>query len=208
MKALFFDVGEVLLRFGYERVFAALAASTGRPAPLVAAFFSLEELVQRHESGRLPAARLLARLREKLGYAGSAAEFEAIWTGGCAELADNAALLREAAEAAPAYLLSNVGPLHWSFIRRRFAFPRYVRGAVLSYRVGARKPDPRLFEAALALARVRAADALLVDDHPRNVAAARRLGMRAILYRDGLDLRLRLRREGVPLARRVAPPRA
>lgn len=204
MKAVFFDVGNVLLRFGYERVFQALSAETGRPAPAISLFFFLEDLIARHETGRLPPAALLRRLREKLGYAGGPARFAKLWSSGCAEIAANSALLREVGRLVPTYLLSNVGPLHWAFIRRRCAFPRHARGAVLSYRVGVRKPDARLFQAALRRARVPPRNALFVDDHAPNVAAARRLGLRAIRYREGTDLRARLRREGLRLESRSA----
>lgn len=51
-----------------------------------------------------------------------------------------------------------------------------------SCEVGVRKPDPQIFELALAqLGGVDPSDSVFLDDHPGNVAAASRLGMRAIL---------------------------
>ncbi|HET6810982.1 MAG TPA: HAD family phosphatase [Acidimicrobiales bacterium] len=50
-----------------------------------------------------------------------------------------------------------------------------------SCRAGVRKPDARMFELALAELSVRAERAVFLDDHPSNVAAAARLGIRSIL---------------------------
>jgi HAD superfamily hydrolase (TIGR01509 family) len=48
--------------------------------------------------------------------------------------------------------------------------------------VGMRKPDPRIYRLALAeLGDVAPERAVFLDDHPGNVAAARRVGMHAIL---------------------------
>jgi len=53
-----------------------------------------------------------------------------------------------------------------------------------SSEVGVRKPDPRIFELALARLGIPAARAVFLDDYPGNVEAARRLGLQALLVRD------------------------
>jgi HAD superfamily hydrolase (TIGR01509 family) len=53
---------------------------------------------------------------------------------------------------------------------------------VLSFRVGARKPEVRFFEACIR-APGRAADQIIyLDDRPDDVAVATALGMRAFVY--------------------------
>ena len=55
-------------------------------------------------------------------------------------------------------------------------------GVVTSAEVGARKPDPALFEAALAIAGCRPAEAIYVGDTPaEDLAGARAAGIRALL---------------------------
>jgi len=55
---------------------------------------------------------------------------------------------------------------------------------VLSSRIGFKKPDPRLFAKALAALHVAPEHALYVGDNPaRDLAGARRAGMRCILFR-------------------------
>jgi putative hydrolase of the HAD superfamily len=95
------------------------------------------------------------------------------------------------------YLLSNTNHLHYEFIRKNFAFPRFIRGAVLSFRLGLRKPGAGIYKAALRRARVRAPQALFIDDMPENVEGARAVGMRAIRYEGAKKLERELRKLGL-----------
>jgi putative hydrolase of the HAD superfamily len=50
--------------------------------------------------------------------------------------------------------------------------------------VGVRKPDPEIYELALARLGIDGAECLFVDDLERNCVAARAFGMRTVTYRD------------------------
>jgi putative hydrolase of the HAD superfamily len=106
-------------------------------------------------------------------------------------------LLKKVSRRLPTYLLSNTHALHYDFIKSRYAFTKYVRGAALSHELGMRKPEPRIFKAALKMAGVRPAQALFIDDLEPNVAAARRVGLQAIRYCGPEDLAHRLKTLGV-----------
>ncbi|HOA22816.1 MAG: HAD family phosphatase [Aggregatilineales bacterium] len=60
---------------------------------------------------------------------------------------------------------------------------------VISAEIGVMKPDPRPYELILQKLDVQPADALFVDDFIENVEAARTVGMAAVHYRPGMDLR-------------------
>ncbi|MEO8586249.1 MAG: DUF309 domain-containing protein [Acidobacteriota bacterium] len=66
----------------------------------------------------------------------------------------------------------------------------------LSFEIGAAKPDPYHFEAALTLAGARAEDALYADDRPELVAAARSLGIDGVVVERPEDLAAILQRRG------------
>lgn len=64
----------------------------------------------------------------------------------------------------------------------------YFSAFILSSQVGVRKPDPRMFTAALDALGVTADEALFVDDNRKNCDAARALGMRtAMVCRDQVE---------------------
>jgi glucose-1-phosphatase len=62
---------------------------------------------------------------------------------------------------------------------------------------GARKPDRAVFERLLAHHGVEAGESLFIDDSPASVAAARRVGMNGIVYRDPEQLQTELGTYGV-----------
>jgi putative hydrolase of the HAD superfamily len=80
---------------------------------------------------------------------------------------------------------------NWDFslpeVLARCGLADLLDGVVTSAGVGARKPDPRIFEAALDLAGCAAADSLHVGDTPEDdLEGARAAGIRALLIdRDG-----------------------
>lgn len=67
---------------------------------------------------------------------------------------------------------------HWRNMVRADELFDFV---VDSCEVGVRKPNPAIFERALAMGGLRPDDAVFLDDYPDNVAAAEELGIRSIL---------------------------
>lgn len=71
----------------------------------------------------------------------------------------------------------------WSFkLRRRFGLEPYFSGWFISGELGLRKPDPSIYERFLDNAEVAPGDVLFVDDRPRNLTAASKLGFEVVLY--------------------------
>ena len=82
-------------------------------------------------------------------------------------------------------LVSNTNALHWEGVLRVAPeLPRVVPQRVLSFEVGAAKPDPAHYFTALARTGARAEDALYADDRPELVEAARTLGIDAFVVTD------------------------
>jgi putative hydrolase of the HAD superfamily len=84
-------------------------------------------------------------------------------------------------------LLSNTDPVRFGFVRRNFPEILFFDDYVLSYEVGAMKPDPRIYEVAVRKAGAPAAECVFVDDMEENVAGAAALGLKTILYKPDTD---------------------
>lgn len=93
------------------------------------------------------------------------------------------------------HLLSNY-PCWFELIEERLKLSRYADWSFVSCRTRRRKPDPGAFLHATRSLEVAPSDCLFVDDHEPNVAAAARLGMNAVRFRDSPSLRNDLRRFG------------
>ncbi len=96
--------------------------------------------------------------------------------------------------------LSNMEPGAYRSRRTAFGFFGLLDGCVISGLEGVAKPDPAIYQILLARYRLEPATTVFVDDSPSNVAAGRRAGLAALLYRGAGRLRADLRALGIPLA--------
>jgi putative hydrolase of the HAD superfamily len=102
----------------------------------------------------------------------------------------------------PCYLASNQDRHRARVMQERLGYPALLDGAFYSCELGLAKPDPAYFVSILSSLGVAAAEALLVDDSPVNVEAARSVGLAAEVwsYREPPGaLRDHLLRHGLPL---------
>jgi len=72
--------------------------------------------------------------------------------------------------------------VHHHAVEGMLSFRDRIAGAVVSYRVGAVKPAPAMFEAMERMFCDGGVPVLYVDDKPENVEAGRRRGWRAYLF--------------------------
>jgi glucose-1-phosphatase len=95
------------------------------------------------------------------------------------------AALRRLAEDVTPVLISNTNAVHWDGVLRVAPeLTRLVPLRALSFEVGAAKPEPALFDAALARVGARPNDTLYADDRPELVEAARAMGIDGFVVRD------------------------
>jgi len=141
------------------------------------------------ECGRITEVEFVARLERALlqhcGREISCAGFsEALWDG----LAPNPAMIGLMADLrAEGYRMALVtnNVREWETRWRAMAPVDDIFELVIdSAFVGVRKPDPEIYELALAGLNVAAEECLFVDDLERNCVAARAFGMRTVTYRD------------------------
>ncbi len=197
VRAVFFDIGNVLLSFSSRRVIAKVAYAVKRNPLALAKYLWNSDIGENIESGKLGGDRLYEIFQKELGYRGSFAQFRLLWCDHFTLDRGTYAILKRTAARVPTYLLSNTNALHIDFIRERYEFPKLVRGAILSHEVGLRKPDPAIYRKALALSQTSPEETVFVDDLQPNVDAAAKLGMIAIRFKDAPSLRSRFEALGL-----------
>lgn len=197
VRAVFFDIGNVLLKFDVTHVVSRIAHAVSHHPLRVARLLWKRGLVDGIERGEITTSELYAIFQDELAYEGNFTSFVDLWCDHFTLDAGADRILSRLARRLPVYLLSNTNRLHYEFIRANYAFARRVRGAVLSYRLGARKPEPAIYQAALKRARVRAARALFIDDRAENIEGAKQEGLRTILYTGAPALEEALARMGL-----------
>lgn len=92
-------------------------------------------------------------------------------------------------------LLSNTNPfmMSWAltddFDGGKASLNDYFDALYLSYRLGVMKPDPRFFKAVIDNEKINPEESLFVDDGPRNIEAAKKLGFNTLCPVNGNDWR-------------------
>jgi 2-haloacid dehalogenase len=97
----------------------------------------------------------------------------------------------------PCYALTNMEV--WTYPQRveRYPFLRWFDGSVVSGFEGVAKPDIEIFARLLRRFDLTPSATLLVDDSPRNVRAARSVGMQGVEFRSAKELRRLLEEAGL-----------
>ena len=96
-------------------------------------------------------------------------------------------------------LLSNTCDVHWNYLAhgRYSMIPEIFHVVALSNRIGAVKPEPKIYQAAAELAGVAPSEIFFTDDMPGHVAAARTAGFDAVQYTTTPAIVAELRKRGV-----------
>ena len=185
-RCILFDFGNVIALFDHMvacRHLASLSLQPLDPTDVYERIFktSLEE---DYDCGRASTAAFIERLRQELRLEASDDEIARAW---CDIFTPNPAIeeviVREKQRGTRLVLASNTNELHYQWFSRAFeSVLQLFDEQVLSFRVGARKPDVRFFDACIRVSG-RAADQIIyLDDRSDYVAAASALGMQAFVY--------------------------
>lgn len=102
------------------------------------------------------------------------------------------------------YALTNWSHETFSLTRSRFAFLDWFEGIVVSGEERLIKPDPEIFHRLLTRYHIAPSRAVYIDDSPRNVSAAARVGIHALQFIDAHQLRKDLIALGLPMKKTEA----
>lgn len=190
------DLGNVLAPFDFARAGHRFAVLTGRPFDEV--FPRLRgEPYRAFESGQLDAETFFEQLTRELGVSLPFELCRDAWNDIFTIDEAMAGLMGELAGRYRTYLWSNVSPVHLAYLRARLPVLERFTGLHLSYELGAMKPDPAFYAAALARGKLSPERCIFIDDVPANLEGARAFGIPGVLHRSAAETRNALARLGV-----------
>ena len=199
-KAVIFDIGRVIVRLQPERALEPLAARAGggRSAQQIWAAVQEDPRWDDWQEGRIQPQEWHQHLTRQLNVSLGFPEFCAAWNRALHPdtILEDSLFERLAARCGLA-VLSNTDPLHSAALEAEFTFLRHFPARIYSCRVGASKPAPAIYQAALDAVGVQAGEALYIDDIPEYAEAARRVGLDAIRFEDPSQLLEELSRRGL-----------
>ncbi len=179
LDAIFFDLGKVMVTFDWDIAIPRFAAHNGGDTERVRQFLAnpYHDAFERNE---FTEQEFFERGRELTGFDGTLEQFRTYWNEIFAEIPSSIRLLRELAARYPLYALSNTNPWHAAYIEKHFGWMNLFTTRFYSFMLGVRKPDPRIYELALADAQILPARALMIDDRAENIEGAARVGMQTL----------------------------
>lgn len=197
IRAVFFDLGKVLLDFDWEVVCKDATTWCDTDPVQMIRWIATSPQTHEYECGRLTSHQFFDHARTALGFRGRFEDFAELWSDIFTEIPETVALVRELKGRLPLALLSNTNELHVEWVMAHWDFMHLFDDMVLSFREGCAKPGPEIYQHALARLSVKPAEAFFVDDRPENVAGAMAAGMDAVPFTDGAALRAALVQRGV-----------
>ncbi|HTW67631.1 MAG TPA: HAD family phosphatase [Bryobacteraceae bacterium] len=183
IKAILLDLGNVVVPFDLKPAFARMAELSGCPREEVSRRIRATGLVAPFERGEIEAETFARELSAALDLKISYAEFCDWWS--CVFLEHTLvpeAMLRDLRSRYRLLALSNTNPIHFAALRAGYPLLRHFDDCVLSYEVGAAKPDAKIYREAIARARCKPEECFFTDDLAVNVEAARAQGMDAVQF--------------------------
>jgi putative hydrolase of the HAD superfamily len=200
ISGILFDLGKVLVDFDMTGCESTLAAHSRLDrAGLVAALWD-SGWPYRYERGEVTADEFHRYLIDSVGLSMDFRSFMKCWT----EVFDPTPILPDhvlptLAALFPMTLVSNTNQAHAEFVRDNYNVFPFFQNLVLSYQVGALKPEPRIFEYAIEVAGHPPDRLLMIDDRPENVEAAASLGLHTHRFESFRGLRECMHDFGVDL---------
>ncbi len=195
IKTIFFDIGGVLLHIHPERTIHHIASIVNLPEEELKQLFPTETYY-RYEKGEVTEEAFYRDVCQKLpvGKTLPKNEFWTAWRKLVGTETGASDVLTTCKKTHPVWLLSNTNARHIeNGVGNQFPFFDQVDGAVYSYKVGSRKPEPGIFEQALQMANVPAENALFIDDQEENILKAKSMGFMTIHYKTVEDLKTNMR---------------
>lgn len=197
IRLIISDFGGVICTFDYRIFCQRLAGRTGRTTDQVFAAAFGDRLQREFETGRLSGPAYHRAVMDRLGADVPYEEFIPMYGDIFTEVPATGDLLRRLHARYPLFLLSDTNEIHFGYVRQTVGILRIFREFIVSFQVGAMKPDPRIYGEALRRSGLPATACVFVDDRAVNVEGAARVGMHAILFRSPEQLAAELTRLGV-----------
>jgi glucose-1-phosphatase len=201
VRAIIFDIGRVLIRVDVSRAMAGLAGGLSLSPQEVWSAIEKDPRMMDWQEGRISPRDWHLHLAKRLGVSMTFEQFSEVWNRALdPNPIQSDAFLERLSKKYRLALLSNTDPIHMSNEEARFPFFRFFPVRIYSFKVGASKPSPIIYREALKALKVRAEEAVFIDDIAAYVEAARKLGMGGVVFQSPEQLSKELHEMGIEVA--------
>ncbi|HUO31405.1 MAG TPA: HAD family phosphatase [Bryobacteraceae bacterium] len=198
IKTVIFDLGKVLIPFDFSRGYRGMEQFCDHPAEEIRRRLRSTDLVNRFETGLIEPRDFVEQLTGLIELRADYDQFCEIWSSIFLheELVPEAVLEGIAARYRM-LVLSNTNAIHYAMVRRQYPLLRHFDDFILSFEVKAMKPQPAIYQEAIARAQCRPEECFFTDDIPEYVEGARQQGIDAVQFESREQLERDLATRGI-----------
>ena len=200
IKTILFDMGGVVITLAQPQAIERFKALGLKDAEQRLDAYTQQGIFGDLEAGRITDEDFRRELSVLVGRELTWQECLYAWKGYCGDVPKrNLRKMKELRERGyRVVLLSNTNPYMMSWVMSNefdgegHSLAYYLDAAYESYKCGAMKPDAKFFNAVMEGERLIPSETLFIDDGPRNIEAAKALGIQTLLVENGEDWTERL----------------
>lgn len=200
IKTILFDMGGVVITLAQPQAIERFKALGLKDAEQRLDAYTQQGIFGDLEAGRITDEDFRRELSVLVGRQLTWQECCHAWKGYCGDVPKrNLRKMKELRERGyRVVLLSNTNPYMMSWVMSNefdgegHSLAYYLDAAYESYKCGAMKPDAKFFNAVMEGERLIPSETLFLDDGPRNIEAAKALGIQTLLVENGEDWTERL----------------
>ncbi len=182
IRAILFDLGNVLIDIDFYRCARIWSEHSGIPADTLASRFRIDDAYRALECGKIEASTYYETLRRQLGITLPDDVMREGWNAIIRnEKPGIRSVLKQVAHRYPLYVLTNTNPDHemiWA--KKHRSLLSSFKKIFVSSRMGCRKPDVAAYLRVSQSIGVPCSRILFFDDTDENIEGARKAGMHAI----------------------------
>jgi len=177
-----FDLGNTLIRFDHRIAADKIVQRFDVDGDALYDAMFDSELTREFGTGKISPNDFHARFSALYGVRLGFGEFSRIWSDIFWEDEEACRLAKRLRGKVPLCLMSNIDEIHYAHIRKRFDVIGIFDHFILSYEVGALKPDRRIYESARDASKVPFSRMLYIDDRQELVDAAASYGIESVRF--------------------------
>ena len=200
ITTIFFDMGKVLVNVDEMDAVRKVARLTSHTPEEVWHRLIMTGLVSSYDRGEFTPQEFFLEIAKKLDFKKEVSyeQMEKFWTGIITgPKNDVVQIAKSLKKKYKLFLLSNIDGMHHAHIATMVPLNDLFESQIVSYLVGAEKPDAKIYKVALDAAKAQAENCVFIDDNPKNIAGAKRAGMHGIVFTDVKQLKEELAKLGV-----------
>jgi putative hydrolase of the HAD superfamily len=180
IKAVFFDLGKVLVDFNWQTVTGKLKSDVSVSADEFNERILKHPNLYAYETGQISTDQFFQWMRDEIHYRKTIHELIQTWSDIFQPLPERIRLLPELKKHYRLGMISNTCDAHFQLLKAKYDFFNLFDRIILSFETGCMKPDPAIYHHARNSMRVSPGESLFIDDLEENTEAAKSLGWHTI----------------------------